>query len=265
MWKVLAAVAVAAVVVWVVASERRFKRFKARFGEVVGTDTFPSTTAEPAVPIIVSMTASPSRVTSSLPRVVQGLDSVTRDVRIVLPRKFRNTESYDEDAVAHLSATIVRIDDDLGPLTKALPVLESVARTSEDCVVVTVDDDAVYDPTDLVALANSAHEQGRIATGFAKWNHVLHAWIPFGNNAIAYPKSIITESFLSTIQSVAQQGGSECRVHDDMVLAVAAARQGLREPLIQNVRRKLLGDSFSDDALMYAFPNKDDACAQRLA
>ena len=265
MWKVLAAVAVAAVVVWVVASERRFKRFKARFGEVVGTDTFPSATAQATIPIIISMTSSPSRLLSSLPRVLRGLESATNDIRIVLPRKFRNTELYDETAVADLQAAVFRIEDDLGPLTKALPVLESVAHEDQECVVVTVDDDAMYNPEDLIVLANTAHTTGKIATGFAKWDVVLHIWIPFGNHAIAYPKSVITEAFVNQIREVAQQGGSECRVHDDMVLAVAAARHGLGNPLVQDVRRKLLEDSFSDDALMYAFPNKDEACAQRLA
>jgi CTP:molybdopterin cytidylyltransferase MocA len=254
----------AGLVVWFVASERRFKRAKARMAKVLGMDEFMHTTQVPRVPIVLALTSSPSRIVSSLPRVLQSIHSVSHDIRVVLPRLFRNTDAYDEDAVAQLPATIVRIEDDLGPLTKALPVLAQVSDTEDDCVVVTLDDDALYHPDDIIALANRAHEEGRIATGFARWDDVLEVWVPFGNNAVAYPKALVTRGFIAQVKAVHEQGGPSCRMHDDMVLAVAAARHGLAYPLTQVVRRNLLEDSFSDDSLMYAFPDKDVACAKQL-
>lgn len=264
MW-VLALVMLGALTVWLVTSERVFKRVKARFGETLGMDTFGGATAKASVPIVVSMTSSPSRVDSSLPRTLASIQSVSRDIRVVLPRKFRNKDDYDEECVQTLQATVVRIESDLGPLTKALPVLESVAQQTEDCVVLTLDDDATYDPNDLILLANAAHEQGRIATGFAKWDVVLQVWIPFGNNAVAYPKQIISSDFVATVRKVAEQGGQPCRMHDDMVLGFAAAQHGLGQPLVCNVRRNLLEQSFQDQALMYEFPDKDAECASMLA
>jgi hypothetical protein len=252
------------VALWFFASERRFKRAKSRVAKALGTDSFADATQQPLVPIVISLTSSPGRVRSSLPRVLHSIRSVSHDIRVVLPRLFRNTDTYDEDAVAHLRATVIRIEEDLGPLTKALPVLEHVSKSQEDCVVVTLDDDAVYNPDDIISLANRAHTEARIATGFARWDDVLQLWVPFGNNAVAYPKALVTTDFISEIKAVHAQGGASCRMHDDMVLATAAARQGFAEPLTHVVRRNLLEDSFSDDSLMYAFPDKDVACGNQL-
>ena len=243
--------------------ERGFKQFKATVRLVLGSDRMPDNPVVRTsdVPIIVSLTASPLRLASSIPRVLHSIRHVTNDVRLVLPRAFRNKDPYDESVVSSLPATLVRIQDDLGPLSKALPVLETIASQSRDCVLITIDDDALYDAQDLVSLAERAHREGRIVTGFARWDEALGIRIPFGNNAIAYPKSIVTPAFVRHIWKVAKEGGESCKMHDDMVLAVAASRDGQPQPLTQTVNRNLLVDSFGEDALMYAFPDKDRQCA----
>lgn len=246
-------------------SERMFKKIKAFVANRMGLFSFEESMKPSSVPLTITLTSSPARLQTSLPQTLQSLRKVTNDVRLVLPQKFRNRDAYDEVAVSRLGVHVVRIEEDWGPLTKALPTLESVAAENrEDCVVIVVDDDAVYSAADLVSLAEAAHREQRIATGFARWDETLGVWVPFGNNAVAYPKSVVTDAFVKAIRSVAEEGGTACRVHDDMVLAVAAGRTGLREPLQQEVRRHLLMESFSEDALMYEYADKDAECAKQL-
>jgi hypothetical protein len=109
-------------------------------------------------PLIVSLTSSPERL-SKVRNVIDTLDLETIDeVVIALPMKYgRNQSEYKipEDLKNHPKVKILRIEKDLGPITKLLPAIEYAKSlpNGDDAIVITVDDDTGYPKTMAQELA----------------------------------------------------------------------------------------------------------------
>lgn len=241
------------------------KRFKATWDNLFHKNSFSHYHEELPFRLVLSLTTSPSRLLTSLPQVLKQMNHLTLDIYVVIPKLFRNKEKYPTSKNSLTKSTnqeFVIIEKDLGPITKILPILEKFQDDLET-VVVSLDDDILYNPKDIVALAKTAYETKTVSTGFARFDSNLNIWIPFGSDAIAYPIHEKTSAFVQTCYSLLDKN-PKCRLHDDMILAYAAFLHDFPIPLQQKVERKFLIQSFDDNALMYEFPNKDEECSFQL-
>lgn len=112
--------------------------------------------------VIVSLTTSPTRI-HDLARNLQLLCPASYDeVHVNIPRRYRPTGEAYEVPQALLRMPKVRVfhmEEDIGPIMKMLPTIarlapEERART----LVVSIDDDVAYRPTDLFDLLRAARD-----------------------------------------------------------------------------------------------------------
>jgi len=106
----------------------------------------PSMTEIP--PVVVSMTTIPSRI-QALPRVVDSLllqNHPVAEIRLYIPWSYRRfpNQSIDIDDIDP-RVTVVRVDEDLGPLTKVAFAVEEFKN--QGVLVLACDDDMAYEPT----------------------------------------------------------------------------------------------------------------------
>lgn len=106
----------------------------------------PSMTEIPTV--VVSMTTIPSRI-HALPRVVDSLllqNHPVAEIRLYIPWRYRRfpNQSIDIDDIDP-RVTVVRVDEDLGPLTKVAFAVEEFR--DQAVLVLSCDDDMAYEPT----------------------------------------------------------------------------------------------------------------------
>ena len=106
----------------------------------------PSMTEIP--PVVVSMTTIPSRI-HALPRVVDSLllqNHPVAEIRLYIPWSYRRfpNQSIDIDDIDP-RVTVVRVDEDLGPLTKVAFAVEEFR--DQAVLVLACDDDMAYEQT----------------------------------------------------------------------------------------------------------------------
>ncbi len=100
--------------------------------------------------VFISLTTSPKR-SKTLKLVLDTLDTThIKKIFLVLPERYRNEDkdSYDvpDDVKNFNKLEILRIPDDLGPLSKLVPAVEWIQKEYPDPenIIITIDDDIAY-------------------------------------------------------------------------------------------------------------------------
>jgi hypothetical protein len=121
--------------------------------------------------LIVSLTTIPSRQ-QALDRVLDSLVAQTYQpdaVCLCLPRYSKRFDRpYVEPEYRHPRLELIKTDHDWGPATKLLPVLQR--EQDPGTVIVTADDDIIYEKTWLERLASAASTYPDCAVGFCGYN-----------------------------------------------------------------------------------------------
>ena len=220
-------------------------------------------------PVFVSLTTSPRRI-EHVPHVLDALDltHVTK-VFVVLPERFGRTgERYRiPPALArHPKVEIIRIERDLGPISKMLPAIERARRIDRRSIVISVDDDAAYPrgmvPEIIYHLARSRRtvvggavpSASMFGVDLARWRrsfpHDREARLAEGSGAVGYRAGEVNTRLLRRLHGLS----SSTRASDDLVINYVLARSGIERRAIKTeyFNRKMirfLPYGFEADAL----------------
>jgi hypothetical protein len=255
-------------------------------------------------PVIVSLTTIPTRAGLIGPTITSLFrQSVTPDEVCVyatsgcerLHDQFGSEWSLEMDMTAQAplwkivvtgeslvpdGATLRWFDDvsDLGPLTKLSAVADP--GLSDDTIVITCDDDAIYDPRWLETLVNAVERDPDCAVGLSGWN----ASAPLGKltappvscdvlegcAGVAYRKSFFDHTSALPSGSAARSGSPDlagdvwdipesCRWVDDVWISGYLAKRGIGRRLVGH---KLHRSAPHDDAGLHT---RDDFVALNRA
>jgi hypothetical protein len=154
--------------------------------------------------IYISLTTSPGRL-KFLPEILSPILEFVKnqkiEVRINIPKLFRNQTPYNEEFIEHLScqfsqipdASIVinRVDFDQGPLTKIAPTIEYLKGKNElNSLVLSLDDDHIYHPQYLKKLIEVKRYFGHgkiISGGGGTLNHWTDLFENQGDSPVNFP------------------------------------------------------------------------------
>ena len=203
-------------------------------------------------PLVLSLSATPSRLKSIVPDILDVVANQFAHVRINLPALFRNKEPYDPLTICRLqeipNVHIAWGGYDYGPLMKVLPTMHTFSASSLKAIV-SIDDDIFYSPhlaQNAMQLANDAVYSGNIQI-----TKTLR--IPFGADVIVYPIPFLSQQFLATLEYLA---GTPCRMHDDMMVAIACKSHGIPVRNCKRVRISQTREQYSSESLV-ASTNRD--------
>lgn len=140
------------------------------------SDNYPPKSWKAPFRVVVSLTTTPNR----LDKVSETIDSLLKQeypldgIYLNVPTgamKRHPERSYSEVAIPasivdHPDVTILRTED-YGPATKLIPAL--LEEKDPETLVITVDDDFVYDPLHMAVLAWEAHHRPNDAIGVCGW------------------------------------------------------------------------------------------------
>jgi len=211
-----------------------------------------------------SMTSSPDRLLkSSITISIILLNPYIKAMYINLPLKFRNKKSYrkrDVEKVQKLDPRIkIRwLKEDIGPITKILPSLQSVR--DKKAIIISFDDDIFYPPALINELIYYSIRYPNLIVGGAGFNFgtledfikrvnwpekrkprypnvdIIEGW-----GAIAYRKELVD---LNLIKKLNKQSVT-CKLSDDLTLSYSFAQNGVRRRLIDNQYYSANADVFS--------------------
>jgi hypothetical protein len=172
-------------------------------------------------PLIISMTSIPSRIKASLAYIEEHLEMFPYDstIEINLPSIFKRTEiPYPEVSSKNPRIKIIKVKEDLGPITKILPTLERYQN--KKVFIVSLDDDQIYPPHYIEKMYQLAEK--------AKFRHVntclIEKWASIypnitGFSGVGYPSDIINVVKLKTLYNQLKNQ-SCCFVADDFVISL---------------------------------------------
>lgn len=203
-------------------------------------------------PLVLTLSATPTRLRTIVPDILYVLSNQFARVRINLPAKFRNEEPYDPRVIQTLreisNVDVVWGGYDYGPSMKVLSTLKDYQSSSFKAIV-SIDDDIFYSPRmaeNIMHLANDAVYSGNIQ----KFDSLR---IPYGADVIVYPIAVLTPAFLATLEYLVQ---TPCRMHDDMVVAIACKSHGIPVRNCKRVRVSQTRAQYSSESL-YSSVNRD--------
>lgn len=177
---------------------------------------------------VLSLTTSPSRLSTSLPKVLHVFARQFDRVELNLPYKYRNIDPYNEFDIQTLQKQfpnlhVYRSEYDWGPVMKVLPTFERYMQ--QDLVILSLDDDAIPETLALQDVTNTVRDSNNVVTCF--WRQAKHYGqvfdIVYGNMGNGYPAWRITEKLIHRLKEYAK----ECRLHDDFAIGTAFAREGI--------------------------------------
>ena len=202
-------------------------------------------------PVYVSCTSEPKRLLY-LPFVLSTIDFDTiAEVHINLPRKYKNTIPYSEEAVEmlkglHPKVKVYRPANDIGPATKVLFTIDRLKRKykgrPEEPICISIDDDVAYHSDLFSTLASYVERKGGVwaSWGFDMDTHEGLEYIEWprhdksqvdvveGFSGIAYPvKRIDTKR----IKGYARKS-LKCKLSDDLTISLALQQTNLPTRLI---------------------------------
>ena len=187
---------------------------------------------------ILSMTTTPSRLGAALEaRLLRLVDALPQNFDLVLNVPW--TLKRDGDApypevpsglTAHPRVHVVRLDDQ-GPITKLLPTLRTLVasgRTAARMVVIVLDDDIVYPPAYVCALA-AAFRPSDLSYVVANVSEVKYGGLhlPQGYRGYGIPMAVVTHALLDDLNAAGAQAGAPCFTSDDFVVGRALAKHGV--------------------------------------
>lgn len=208
-----------------------------------------TTLAWSAPRVYVSLTASPSRI-GNVGQVLESLDlELVEKVYLALPRVFsRDPRPYQipPSLAENPRVEIVWVEEDLGPITKLIPVAEKLQREDPSAWLVTIDDDILYQKgtiASLVLLKKHYPEAfvGAIGVPISNWGISdfpgQDQTRDFKSGARGIYAVDMTEGFGSVLFDVARVNTTAMRryaglswatrLSDDIVIAYTAAQDGI--------------------------------------
>lgn len=236
----------------------RLERFLPRLERIQNIYT------DPDVRVIVSVTTSPERLKDSLAQALHSVASVAHEIHLSLPKLYKNKDSYDSADIEALQLQfgsqlkVFHGGVDLGPVMKILPTLRRVLLEAAATVrvedfktyVVSIDDDTVYAPRDIVDIINDPQSANRVTAGYGRSQGGIMT--PYGLHSIVYGPGVIRADVVETIAQYASL--KECKFHDDLAIGNALARHGV--PIkISQVDYRFLTATVSENALFLSQPS----------
>jgi hypothetical protein len=230
-------------------------------------------------PVIVSLTTSPKRI-SKIKHVFDTLDLDNIDyIVLALPLKYGRDQSeyiIPEELKNFPKLKILRIEKDLGPITKLIPAVEYARYElkDDDAIIITIDDDTAY-PKGMIKelLLNVILNENTVVSGSGQnlnyWN--IHSIFPQtdknnginiytqnqdkyidvieGFAGIAYKSKYVDIELMTYLTKYKQ-----CFVSDDIVISFVLAFSGVNRLKINNPyfsveKIKQYGYGFENDAL----------------
>lgn len=227
----------------------------------------------------ISVTTSPKRI-KELGATLQSLDlTYIEKVLVILPERFgRDGSTYDvpEFLSKHDKVAIVRIQSDLGPISKLLGVLhlENVSEESRpfaetvvanpNNLIITIDDDSAYSKGTFGQLIKQAVLSDAVVggSGFTPefWPEEFFSVVGMkegileGYSGIAYPIKHVVGSGAMELMLLAGQKSKRCFGSDDLVIAWALSQRGIPRLVVANpyITAPLsLPHGFGEDALRH--------------
>ena len=193
-------------------------------------------------PLVLTLSSTPTRLRTVVPDILYLLANQFARVRINLPAKFRNKDTYDPLVVERLGVEVKWGGYDYGPLMKVLPTFYDY-HASTFKAVVSIDDDIFYSPRmaeSIMQLADDAVYSGNIQVA-------KHVRIPYGADVIVYPIPLLTKSFLATLEYLVQ---TPCKMHDDMMIAIACKVHGIPVRNCPRMRVSQTREQYSSESLV---------------
>ncbi len=227
-------------------------------------------------PVYISLTTSPKR----LPMIIPALRTINlehvQSILLTLPKKFSRdgTEYTIPDYIRDFpKLKILRIENDLGPITKLLPAIIYANATEHNksnfkvwvdgheenpsfpvpddkAIVITVDDDTAYSSGTIGELLKVAIAKNMVAGGSGQdlsfWN--IHT--PSSTNecgkvqpsrcdviegfaGVAYPVAKVDVGMMVEFSKI-RGTDKTCFKSDDLVISYALAKSGIERWLVQN-------------------------------
>lgn len=217
-------------------------------------------------PVYVSLTTSPKRI-SRIKHVFETLDLThVREILLVLPQRFgRNGQAYDipEELSGDPRVRVLRIDKDLGPISKMLPAIEYASSMDPNALVISVDDDIAYSAgmvnEIIFHLARSRRQVfGGSVPNIAEWGidaglwpfqkdrgDIVEGWAGIGYRAGEIPVDRMREL---------SQLSKSTYASDDVVISYALAEAGIlksrvRSPYYDCEKNRFFAYGMEEDAL----------------
>jgi len=210
--------------------------------------------------VILSMTTNPTRI-KNISKVLDSIDLTLVDIiQINLPLKFRNEYSYDQNDIVNLQKLNDKIkirifQEDLGPIMKIIPTLETY--TDPNAVVVVIDDDILYNNYLIKRLLESInHDPNKVYSGkifklgdynISKFANHFTAFIAEGWTSIAFKRSLITNEMIQEMKYITNLNNF-CKLSDDFVFSYVLNNVGIKVSsinLIPDFLDYAVSDSFS--------------------
>ncbi len=211
-------------------------------------------------PVYVSVSTTPSRI-AKLPEVLAtlALDNVTK-IWVVVPQKFRQATTYTiPKSLRQLSkVALLRIDKDLGPISKSLPVIAYAQQHDPGAIIITIDDDYFY-PRGLVnehiyrivhghkcvsgsVFASLGPADTKAPVHYRVDDATLRApgamglrWLVQGVGSIGFiARDVALDRLYDVVDFVASHPDNACFFADDVVMSYIFKRSGLAPSLLAN-------------------------------
>lgn len=198
-------------------------------------------------PVFVSLTTSPDRI-DKVSHVLDTLDLTHVDrVFLVLPHRFGRTGTpyrIPRELRDHPKVEIIRIDPDLGPISKMLPAIERAASIDPKAIVISVDDDIGY-PRGMIpemiyqmarsrrtVVAGSVPTIDRFGIEPARWKfrrdregRIVEGWA-----GIAYRAGDVDAALLRRLSALDKHTFAS----DDLVISYGLAATRVKKRAVQN-------------------------------
>lgn len=197
-----------------------------------------------------SMTTSPSRIKKiSIAVSIILLSPYIKELFINIPLLYRNEENYDEKEIEKLRGMdrvkIVRLEKDIGPISKILPSLENIK--DKKSIIISFDDDVFYPPSLINELIYYSIRYPKLIVGGAGFSFgdleeiinrkdwpekrrprfpdidVIEGW-----GAIAYRKELVDLELWKNLLSL----DLACKLSDDLLISYSFSSVKRKRKLI---------------------------------
>lgn len=227
--------------------------------------------------VYITLTSSPMRLkkaTTALSLIL--LNPYIKKIYVTLPKLYRNKEKYSEKTINFIKGmdkriVIKRPKNDIGPITKMLPTLQSIKDKS--AIVISIDDDVAYPPALINELIYHSVTYPKIiftGSGFP-WGDDRYPdsdidrkkyWpvkrkprypcvdIVEGWGAIAYKKKLLDIPLMLKLSRL----DISCKLSDDLIISYVLAKKNIKMKVIVN---KYYNDQ--DDLYSFEYGLGDDA------
>ena len=188
--------------------------------------------------IVVSLTTSPRRINSIKPVIDCILNQTLKPVKIYLnlPKIFkRNNSKFGKipDFITNNSLIHINYCEDIGPLTKILPTAILLKNSRDVDLIVSVDDDIIYDKNTLQKFAQESINNPNIVLTGSSWtcNNLNECQIVEGWSGVGYKPEFLFDFDTSVLNDI------ECYLSDDFLISNHLSKKGIKIKRINTVKQ----------------------------